>query len=104
MNVFSIIIAFSLFLSAVHPRLINRIESDDDFTKLIENLDHASIIYFTKEDCENCELAFDIYKQSAKKLRGIIRTYEINCDTWHLRTEATMHLHMCEDEMYEHLP
>ena len=44
-------------------------------------MDHTSYVYFRKDDCENCDQAFEPYKQSARKLRGIIRTYEVNCDS-----------------------
>ena len=45
-------------------------------------MDHATYIYFTRDDCEACVQAFDPFKKAARKLRGIIRTFEMNCDAW----------------------
>jgi len=60
MLITTIIISSFLFLSA--SRLIEIIENDDDYLELMSNMDHSSYIYFTKNDCENCELAFEPYK------------------------------------------
>ena len=73
-----------------------------------DNIDHVTYIFYRKNGCQNCDNAFDPFKKMARKLRGIIRTYELNCDVWNEQEDVEnleVNVPFCrKTEIYDNLP